>query len=82
MLRKLTLIAAVAAALAMPADAMARGHGGGHGGGHHGGGRHGGGHYGGGHSHGRYWHGGRWWGGYGVGPCWQMTPAGWTWICN
>jgi hypothetical protein len=27
MLRKLTLIAAVAAALAMPADAMARGHG-------------------------------------------------------
>ena len=73
MLRKLTLIAAVAAALAMPADAMARGHGGGH---------HGGGHHGGGHGHGRYWHGGRWWGGYGVGPCWQMTPAGWTWICN
>ena len=36
----------------------------------------------GGHSHGRYWHGGRWWSGYGVGPCWQWTPAGYVWVCN
>jgi hypothetical protein len=94
MLQKLAFIAAVAAALALPADAMAA-HGGGHGGGHaggHGGGHaggHGGGHAGGrgahwagGHSHGRYWHGGRWWSGYGVGPCWRSTPAGWIWICS
>ena len=36
----------------------------------------------GGHGHGRYFHGGRWWSGYGVGPCWERTPAGWIWICN
>jgi hypothetical protein len=55
MLRKLTLIAAVAAALIIPAEAMARGghggHGGHHGGGHHGGGR--GGHHGHWRGHGR-----------------------------
>ena len=47
MLRKLAYVTAVAAALALPADAMA--HGGHGGGGHHGGGHHGGGHHGGGH---------------------------------
>ena len=36
MLRKVAYVTAVAAALALPADAMAKG---GHGGGHHGGGR-------------------------------------------
>ena len=59
MLRKLAYVTAVAAALALPADAMAHGgHGGGghHGGGHHGGGHHGGGHHGGGH-HGGGHHG-------------------------
>ena len=64
MLRKLAYVTAVAAALALPADAMA--HGGHGGGGHHGGGQ----------------HGGRWWSGYGVGPCWQWTPAGYVWVCN
>src|SRR5208283_2495461 len=73
MLRKLSLIAAMAAALAFPSAALAH-HGGGHGGGHwggHGGGHwggHGGGHWGGhggGHwgGHGHWHHGG--WGGYG-----------------
>ena len=27
------------------------------------------------------WYGGRWWG-YGVGTCWQWTPAGYVWICG
>src|ERR1700735_2010984 len=65
MLRNLTLVAAVGAALAMPADAMARGHGGGgHGGGPHGGGPHGGGHHGGGHPGGGRHGGGRVGGGH------------------
>ena len=47
MLRNFAYVTAVAAALALPADAMA--HGGHGGGGHHGGGHHDGGHHGGGH---------------------------------
>jgi len=47
MLRKLSLIAAMAAALAFPSAALARHGGGGHGGGGHGGGGHGGGGHGG-----------------------------------
>lgn len=90
MLRNISIAAAVAACLLIPASALARGGGhGGHGGGHggHGGGFHGGGWHGGGwkgggwrHGHGRYWRG-RWWG-YGVGSCWRWTPAGWVWVCG
>lgn len=96
MLRNISIAAAVAACLLIPASALARGGGhGGHGGGHggHGGGFHGGGWKGGGgwhgggwkgggwrHGHGRYWRG-RWWG-YGVGSCWRWTPAGWVWVCG
>lgn len=74
MLRKISLAAAVAACLIIPASAFAGGggHGGGHGGGWHGGGWRGG--------HGRFWHG-RWWG-YGVGYCWRWTPVGYVWICG
>ncbi len=93
MLRKLTVIAAILAALAIPGAAMAGKHGGGHGhwkGGH--------GHWKGGHGHynkrwyghgyknygwrghGRYW-GGRWYA-YGVGSCWRLVPGGWVWVCN
>jgi hypothetical protein len=93
MLRKISLAAAVAACLFIPASAFARG-GGGHGGGHgghvggwHGGGWkasgwHGGGWHGGGwrRGHGRFWHG-RWWG-YGVGYCWRWTPVGYVWVCG
>jgi len=93
MLRKISLAAAVAACLFIPASAFARGgghggggHGGGHGG-HHGGGWHGGGWRAGGwhgggwrRGHGRFWRG-RWWG-YGVGYCWRWTPVGYVWVCG
>lgn len=64
MLRNISIAAAVAACLLIPASALARGGGhGGHGGGHggHGGGWHGGG--GGGWKGGGGWHGGGWKGG-------------------
>lgn len=89
-LRKISLAAAVAACLFIPASAFAKG-GGGHGGGHgghggggkgwHGGGKgwHGGWHGGWHHGRGRYWHG-RWWG-YGSGSCWRWTPGGYIWVC-
>ena len=93
MVRKIILMLAVTAPLAIPAAANAfdgYGHGGyGHGGYGHGGYGHGGyghGGYGhGGYGHGGYGHGGythrrRWWPS-GVGPCWQWTPYGWTWVC-
>jgi len=93
MLRKLSVIAAIVAALLIPATAMAKpGHGGKHG------------HWKGGHAkHWNYkhsnkrWYGhrgyknygrghGRWWGGrwyaYGVGSCWRLVPGGWVWICS
>jgi len=91
MFRKLCVVAAMAAALSVPAtDALAWvAHGGGRGvhGGYGGRGYYGGrgvrggyvgrGYYGGG---GRYW-GGRYWG-YGVGPCWRVTPyGGFVWVC-
>jgi hypothetical protein len=28
----------------------------------------------------RFWHG-RWYA-YGVGPCWQLTPGGYVWVCG
>jgi hypothetical protein len=84
MLRKLSLVTAVAACLFVPASAFARG--GGHGGGHGGGGFkgasfQGGGWKGGGRHHGGHFWRGRWWG-YGVGSCWRWTPAGYIWICG
>jgi hypothetical protein len=85
MLRKISLAAAVAACLFIPASAFARGGGhggGGHGGGWHGGGWRAGGWHGGGwrRGHGRFWRG-RWWG-YGVGYCWRWTPVGYVWVCG
>jgi hypothetical protein len=93
MLRKLSVIAAIVAALAIPGAAMAAKHGGGHHGGHKGG-HHG--HWKGGHGkhwnknwsgrhygwrgHGRYWRGQ--WYAYGVGSCWRLVPGGWVWICS
>jgi hypothetical protein len=79
--RKISLVAAIATCLFIPATAFAKGggHGGGHGG--HGGWKGGGWHGGGWHrGHGRFWHG-RWWG-YGVGSCWRWTPAGYIWVCG
>lgn len=76
MLRKISIAAAVAACLLIPASALARGGGhGGHGGGHggHGGGWHGGG-GGGGWKGGGGWHGGGWHGGgwrHGRGRYWR-----------
>lgn len=75
MLRNISIAAAVAACLLIPASALARGGGhGGHGGGHggHGGGWHGGG--GGGWKGGGGWHGGGWRGGgwrHGHGRYWR-----------
>lgn len=75
MLRNISIAAAVAACLLIPASALARGGGhGGHGGGHggHGGGWHGGG--GGGWKGGGGWHGGGWKGGgwrHGHGRYWR-----------
>jgi len=78
MVRKLSLICAVAAALFFPISAFAgHGHGGGHHGGYHGG-YHRGYHRG---YHGGHWYHGRYWG-YGVGSCWRWTPAGYIWICG
>jgi len=59
MLKKISLILSITAALGIGivASANAKGHGGGHGGGHHGGGHHGGGHHGAGR-YGRAHHGG------------------------
>jgi hypothetical protein len=71
MLRKFSLIAAVAAVAAAtlvipaPADAGGRIYRGDHWRGH-------------GRGH---WYRGRWWG-YGEGPCWRRTPVGWVWICD
>jgi hypothetical protein len=86
MLRKISLVAAVAASLFIPASAFGK-KGGGGGGWQQGGGKGkpgsgpGGGWQGGGGHHGRrFWHG-RWWD-YGVGPCWRITPAGYIWICG
>src|SRR4029078_2307886 len=98
MLRKFSLICAIAASVVFPTSTFA-GHGHGHGHGHgqgHGHGHHGHGHgRAHGHSHGhRSWHGhghwhghrGHWWHGrywgYGVGSCWRWTPAGYIWICG
>jgi len=89
MLRKLSLIAAIVAALAFPSAALAQ-HGG-HGGGHHGGGW--GGHHGGGwggHHGGWGHHGGYGWGGGGYGygggyggggQCWRWWYGRWNWVC-
>jgi hypothetical protein len=98
MLRKLSLICAVAAAVLFPVPTFA-GHGHGGHGGHHGGGH--GGHHGGGHGghrggHGGYYayrgghhghhHRGHWYHGrywgYGIGSCWRWTPYGYVWICG
>ena len=76
MFRKLTMITALAAALAFPAVALAA-HGG-HGGGHGGGGMHGGGGGGGMHGggvHGGGMHGGGWHGG---GMAWRRLA--WRWL--
>jgi hypothetical protein len=77
MLRKLSLIAALTAALAFPADALARR-------GFRGGGFHGGYRYHGGHGihrgHGYRGYGYRGYG-YGAGYCRVWTPAGWIWRC-
>ena len=97
MLRKISLVAAVAACLFIPASAFAKKGGGGGGGGGgwqqgggkgkpggggwQGGGGPGGGWQGGGRHHGRRFWRGRWWN-YGVGPCWRITPAGYIWICG
>ncbi len=92
MLRKLAMAVAVTSLLALPTPSFAFHGGGGHGGGHggfhggfhgghggfHGGGFHGGRGFRGGRGH--FWHG-RWWG-YGIGPCWQLTPIGYIWICG
>ena len=94
MLNKLSLIAALTAALALPADALARG-GGFHGGGHvyryHGGyGVHRGYAYRGygyrgygyrGYGYRGYGYGGYGGYGYGAGYCRVWTPAGWVWRC-
>ena len=82
MLRKLSLIAAVAAASAIlvPAGAEAGGrvYRGDHWRGDHWRGEH----WRGDHWRGRgHWYRGRWWG-YGEGPCWRRTPVGWVWICD
>ncbi|MCQ4191064.1 MULTISPECIES: hypothetical protein [Methylocystis] len=74
MIRKLSLIMAVAAALAFPSAALAWN---GHGGGHHGGG-HGGGHWGG--HHGGHWGGHGGWGGH-RGGCWRWWYGQWHWVC-
>jgi hypothetical protein len=89
MVRKLSLICAIAAALLFPIPTFAvegqgsdQGKGPSHGQGYahdheyrhdH---RHGD-----GHGHARHWYHGQWWD-YGVGPCWQRTPIGWIWICG
>jgi hypothetical protein len=75
MLRKLTFIAAIAGALAVPTASFAHGWGG-----HHGG------HGWGGHHGGWGWGGGRYWGGqwypYGS-SCWRPTyGGGWVWVCD
>ncbi len=80
MLRKFSLVAAVAAAaLLIPAGADAGGR------------MRGPDHWRGDHWRGDYWRGdhrgrghywhGRWWG-YGEGRCWRRTPAGYIWICD
>jgi len=77
MLRKLSLVAAVAAAaLLIPAGADAGGRIGPHWRGDHWRGDH----WRGDRGRGHYWHG-RWWG-YGEGRCWRRTPVGWVWICG
>ena len=84
MLRKLSLIAAMTAALAFPGEALAWRGGGYHGGyhGYHGGGWRGG--YRGGYGYRGYGYRGygyrRGWGGYGGG-CRVWTPLGWVWSC-
>jgi hypothetical protein len=78
MVRKISILCALATALFFPIGASAYdGHGHMHGGpGWHG------------HMHGGpgwHGHGGRWWHGryWGYGsPCWRWTPAGWIWICR
>jgi hypothetical protein len=67
MIRKISLVCAVAAAVLFPMPTFA-GHGHGHG------------HWR-GHGHGGHWWHGRYWG-YGVGSCWRWTPAGYIWICG
>lgn len=78
MFRKISMIAALLGALALPADALAGPHGWHGGGGWHGGhgGWHGG--YGG-------WRRGGWgyrrgWG-YGGNPCWRWWYGRWVWVC-
>ena len=82
MTRKLSLIAAVAAAaLLIPAGAFAGGrmHDGWRGD-HWRGDRGRGDHWRGDRGRGHWYHG-RWWG-YGEGRCWRRTPVGWVWICG
>jgi len=72
MFNRVSLVACLAAALALGSPAAAQHHGGGHGGGHAGGG-HAGGYHGGGY-HGGGYHGGGYHGGYGRGSGFYGTP--------